>query len=55
MKYETRLDDEITTIIPSYIARKYNLQEGDIVEWIEEDDGVLMISFKKNYKSFRIS
>lgn len=48
MMFETRLNDNFQTIIPSVYVEKYNLEEGDLVEWIEDENEELIIKFKKN-------
>lgn len=48
MKFETRLNNEIQSIIPSYFVKKYDLEEGDIIQWNEKENGELIISFKKS-------
>lgn len=47
MKIETRLNQNLETIIPTLFIEKYNLEEGDIIEWEETNDGKIMIQFKK--------
>lgn len=46
MKIETRLNEDMQTIIPSYFVQEYDLEEGDVVEWNYED-GKLCIVFRK--------
>jgi bifunctional DNA-binding transcriptional regulator/antitoxin component of YhaV-PrlF toxin-antitoxin module len=46
MKIETRLNEDLQTIIPTYLIQKYNLTEGDIVEWNEDKQGTITIKFK---------
>ena len=47
MKMETRLNPHLETIIPTIFLEKYNLEEGDIIEWNENDDGEITIKFRK--------
>jgi bifunctional DNA-binding transcriptional regulator/antitoxin component of YhaV-PrlF toxin-antitoxin module len=48
MKIETRLDQDYRTIIPTNYIQKHNLEEGDIVQWNENEKGEILITFKKN-------
>jgi len=48
MKIETRVNQDFQTIIPSRYVKKYDLEEGDIVEWTENEDSTINISFKKS-------
>ncbi|MDR2967364.1 MAG: AbrB/MazE/SpoVT family DNA-binding domain-containing protein [Methanobacteriaceae archaeon] len=38
------------TVIPSVIRKKHNLKPGDIIEWIEEDNGEIKIKFREKSK-----
>lgn len=38
------------TIIPSEIRKKHSLKAGDIIEWIEEDNGEIKIRFREKSK-----
>lgn len=46
MKIETRIYDD-KTIIPSRYLKKYDLEDEDYVVWDENDEGNIIISFKK--------
>ncbi|MBQ6218299.1 MAG: hypothetical protein IJJ47_01060 [Methanosphaera sp.] len=48
MIFETRLNNEMQSIIPSHLVKKYDLEEGDIIRWNEKENGELIISFKKS-------
>lgn len=48
MKIETRLDQNYRTIIPTKYVEEYRLDEGDIVQWNENEKGELTITFKKS-------
>lgn len=47
MKIETRLNPQLETIIPTAFIEKYNLEEGDIIEWNEGKEGEITIKFRK--------
>ncbi|MBE6485303.1 MAG: hypothetical protein E7Z85_00480 [Methanosphaera stadtmanae] len=48
MKIETRLDQDFRTIIPTNYIQTHNLEEGDIVQWNENEKGEIVITFKKS-------
>ncbi len=48
MKIETRINGDFQTIIPKHFVQKYELKEGDIVQWEEKEDGRILMSFKKS-------
>lgn len=48
MKIETRLDQDYRTIIPTKYVQQYCLEEGDIVQWNENEKGEIQITFKKS-------
>lgn len=48
MKIETRLDQDYRSIIPTKYIQQYDLEEGDIVQWNENEKGELLITFKKS-------
>ena len=49
---QTKVYGRNQTTIPSKIRRKYNVQPNDIVEWKENDNGEITVSFRKKI-SFR--
>lgn len=48
MKIETRIDENYRTKIPTKYIQEYALEEGDIVQWNENEKGELSITFKKS-------
>ena len=44
---EIRLNPQLETIIPTTFLEKYNLEEGDIIEWNENENGEITIKFRK--------
>ncbi len=48
MKFETRLNENKQVMIPSYYVKKYDLDFEDIVEWMENSQGEIIVKFKKN-------
>lgn len=45
---ETRIDQNLRTMIPTKYVKKYNLEENDIVEWKVNENEEIIISFKKS-------
>lgn len=48
MRIETRINQDFQTIIPKRYVQQHNLEEGDIVQWEEKENGQLIITFKKS-------
>lgn len=48
MKFETRINENNQVMIPTHYVKKYNLEEGDIIQWNEDEDGKISITFIKN-------
>ncbi len=48
MRIETRISQDLQTIIPKKYVQEYNLEEGDIVQWEEKEDGKIQITFIKS-------
>ncbi|HIH35050.1 MAG TPA: AbrB/MazE/SpoVT family DNA-binding domain-containing protein [Methanosphaera sp.] len=48
MRIETRINQDLQTIIPKKFAKEHNLKEGDIVRWEEKENGEVTITFKKS-------
>ena len=46
----SKIYDNNQTIIPSKIRKKHSLNPGDIIEWIEEDNGEIKIRFRVKSK-----
>lgn len=49
---QTKVSARNQTTIPSKIRKKYNVQPNDIVEWKENSNGELKVTFRKRI-SFR--
>lgn len=44
-RIEVNQDGEFFTIIPAEIAEQYNLDEGEPVEWDDNDDELVIVTF----------
>lgn len=47
MVVETKVYQKNQTTIPTIYRKKYNVEPEDIVEWQEDDEGKLFITFRK--------
>ena len=47
MKFETRINENNQVMIPTDYIKKYNLESEDIVEWEENENGEIVVSFRK--------
>ncbi len=46
MLSETKVSSKYQTVVPSKIRKQYDVEPGDILEWEEADEGVL-VKFRK--------
>jgi AbrB family looped-hinge helix DNA binding protein len=46
MLSETKVSSKYQTVVPSKIRKQYDVEPGDILEWEETDEGVL-VTFRK--------
>ena len=47
MGVETKVYQKNQTTIPTVYIKKYNVEPEDIVEWEENEDGKLYVTFRK--------
>ena len=47
MVVETKVYQKNQTTIPTVYCKKYDVKPEDIVEWQEDDDGKLYVTFRK--------
>lgn len=47
MTIETKIDQRGQTTIPAVYRKKFNIQPNDIVEWSEDDEGNIIVNFRK--------
>lgn len=47
MKFETRIGEHNQVMIPTHFMKKYKLEPEDIVEWTENENNDLILTFKK--------
>lgn len=47
MIFETKVYKKNQTTIPAEIRKKFNIKPDDIVEWEENENGEIMVSFRK--------
>lgn len=50
MTIETIVYKTNQTTIPSFFRKKHNVSPNDIVEWNEEEDGTIIVNFRKKVK-----
>lgn len=46
MLSETKVSSKYQTVVPSKVRKQYDVEPGDILEWEEADEGVL-VKFRK--------
>lgn len=50
MVVETKVYQKNQTTIPTIYSKKYNVEPGDIVEWQENEEGRLYVTFRKKVR-----
>lgn len=49
MVVETKVYQKNQTTIPTVYSKKYNVEPEDIVEWQENEEGRLYVTFRKKF------
>ena len=49
MLFKSKISKGFQTVVPSKIRKKFKIREGDLVEWIDTEDGA-SVKFRKQKK-----